>query len=91
MTYDQLKDLPPTEFKRFTGVQRATFEKMVAALGDQAGHKKKCGRPAKLGGGRSGAHSLTVLAGISSVFHIAVSWQLSEAAVCRIVTESKIS
>jgi hypothetical protein len=48
MTYEQLKAVEPAEFKRFTGVQRATCEKMVAALGEQEREKKKSGRPAKL-------------------------------------------
>jgi hypothetical protein len=48
MTYEQLKELAPAEFKRFTGVQRPTFGKMVAALSEQARDKKKRGRPAKL-------------------------------------------
>lgn len=48
MTYEQLKALAPEEFKRFTGVQRPTFEKMVAALGERERAKKKRGRPAKL-------------------------------------------
>ena len=48
MTYDQLRVLTPAEFKRFTGVPRATFERRVEALGDQERRKKKSGRPPRL-------------------------------------------
>jgi hypothetical protein len=32
MTYEQLKDLKPSAFKRRCGVHRETFDKMVKAL-----------------------------------------------------------
>ena len=41
MPYDQIKDLEPEEFKRFTGVHRPTFEKMVAVLAEHERCKKK--------------------------------------------------
>ena len=85
MTYEQLKELAPEEFKRFTGVQRSTFEKMVTALGEQERDKKKRGRPAKLAVADQVLVALQYWREYRPYFHIAVSWQLSEASVCRIV------
>lgn len=85
MTYDQLKELTPEEFKRFTGVQRTTFEKMVEALRAQERCKKKRGRPPKLAVADQLLVALQYWREYRPYFHIAVSWQLCEAAVCRIV------
>jgi hypothetical protein len=85
MRYEQLKALAPAECKRFTGVQRGTFEKMVAALDEQERHKKKKGRPAKLTVADQVLVTLPYWRACRPYFHPAVSWQLSEAAVCRIV------
>src|SRR5262245_27291586 len=85
MTYEQLQALELAEFKRFTGVQRATFEKMGAALGEHERHKKKSGRPPKLALADQVLVALQYWREYRPYFHIAVSWQLSEAAVCRIV------
>src|SRR5215213_6796156 len=85
MTYEQLKALEPAEFKRFTGVQRATFEKMIEALDERERHKKKRGRPPKLAVADQVLVALQYWREYRPYFHIAVSWNLSEAAVCRIV------
>ena len=91
MTYDQLKALAPAEFKRFTGVRRATFEKMVEALGEQERRKKKSGRPPKLRLVDQVLVALQYWREYRPYFHIGVSWQLSEAAVCRIVHKVEAS
>src|SRR5215207_6371922 len=85
MTYEQLKELAPEEFKCFPGVRRPTFEKMLAALGEQERDKKKRGRPAKLALADQVLVALQYWREYRPYFHIAVSWRLSEAAVCRIV------
>jgi len=85
MTYDQLKELTAEEFKRFTGVHRPTFEKMVEALSAQERRKKKSGRPPKLAVVDQLLVALQYWREYRPYFHIAVSWHLSEAAVCRIV------
>jgi hypothetical protein len=85
MTYEQLKALAPAEFKRFTGVQRPTFEKRVAALGEQERGKKKSGCPSKLTMADQVLVALQYWREYGPYFHIAVSWQLSEAAGCRLV------
>ena len=85
MPDEQLKDLSATEFKRSTGVHRSTFDKRVAALREQERHQRKRGRPQKLAVADQGLVALPYWRESRPYFHIAVSWQLSEAAVCRIV------
>ena len=49
MRYAKIKDLPPAQFRRFTGVKKTTFDRMVEIIG--AAHKEKKsrgGRPNKL-------------------------------------------
>ena len=43
MPYALLKALAPAEFKRFSGVHRATFEKMLEALGGGSGERRRAG------------------------------------------------
>ncbi len=53
MTYERLKELKPSEFKRRCGVHRETFEKMVEVLRPNLNRQGfprrtvqvKCGRP----------------------------------------------
>ena len=48
MTYEQVRTLKPEAFKRFCGVQTATFLEMVSVLKQKQQEKYKPGRPAKL-------------------------------------------
>ena len=48
MPYEQLQALEATEVKRFTGVQRATVEEMVGAVGEDERHQQTRGRPSTL-------------------------------------------
>ena len=48
MKYDSLKDFKNEEFRRLTGVKRATFEKMVDILKEAESYKKLGGRPYRL-------------------------------------------
>ena len=48
MTYEQLKDLKPGDFKRACGVSPQTFEKMLRVLREYEQRKIKPGRPPKL-------------------------------------------
>jgi len=90
MPYEQLQALEATDVKRFTGVQRATFEKMVEAVGEYERHKQKRGRPSKLSVADQVLVALQYWREYRPYFHIAVSWQLSEAAGCRIVHRVEI-
>ena len=48
MTYEQVKNLKPGDFKRLCGVQPETFVKMLEVMLRTAKPKKKPGRPTKL-------------------------------------------
>jgi hypothetical protein len=48
MSYENIKNLKPEEFKRFYGVRLETFELMVKLLENHEKSQKKSGRPAKL-------------------------------------------
>lgn len=48
MTYEQLKELKPSEFKRLSGVHIATFERMVEVLQPHLERKGKRGGQSKL-------------------------------------------
>jgi hypothetical protein len=84
MSYEQLRDLEPEEFKRFTGVSRSTFAKMVTVLAEHERGKKKSGRPAKLVLADQLLVALQYWREYRPYFHIAVFWGVAESAVCRI-------
>lgn len=48
MTYEQVKNLKASEFKRLCGVQPETFVQMVEVVGTHERNQKKTGRPGKL-------------------------------------------
>src|SRR5215207_6500630 len=49
MSYEQVKDLPPTEFKRYCGVRPETSHRMVEVVSGQLRKKRRVsGRPTEL-------------------------------------------
>lgn len=48
MSYKQVKNLKPTEFKHLYGVYPETFKDMVTVLAAEKVLQKKTGRPSKL-------------------------------------------
>jgi hypothetical protein len=48
MTYEQMKNLPPGDFKRACGVPPQTFETMLQVLQEHEQRKVKPGRPSRL-------------------------------------------
>ena len=87
MTYEQLKHLKPTAFKRRCGVQPETFEQMAQLLRPDLDRRGKRGGQCKL----SVEDQLLVVLGYwreyRTQFHIATSWGLSESAVCRLISK----
>ena len=85
MTYEQLKHLKPSAFKRRCGVQLETFKQMVTLLRPQLDRRGKRGGQCKL----STADQLLVVLEYwreyRTQFHIATTWGLSESAVCRLI------
>jgi hypothetical protein len=82
MRYETIKYLKDTDFKRLTGVQRGTFEKMLTAV--EKG-MRNFGRPAKLSRADQLLLTLMYWREYRTEFHIAQSYGISEATVCRTI------
>lgn len=78
-TIEQLKD---TEFKRLTGVQRETFAEMLKVIENGLSN---FGRPPKLSRADQLLMTLMYWREYRTEFHIAQSYGVSEATVCRTI------
>jgi hypothetical protein len=85
MTYEQMKDLKPEDFKRACGVQPQTFDKMRHVLREHVQRKIKPGRPAKLSLEDQLSMTLQYWREYRTSFHIGLSWGVAESVVCRTV------
>lgn len=83
MTYEQLKHLKPSSFKRRCGVDHETFEQMVEWLRPHLDRRGKRGGQSKLSVEDQLLLVLEYWREYRTQFHIATSWGLSESAVCR--------
>lgn len=82
--YEQLKELPEKQFRRLTGVQRDTFEKMVAVLLEaQEKRYRKAGKKSSLGLEDKLLMALEYLREYRTYFHLGCSYGLSESACYR--------
>jgi hypothetical protein len=82
MRYETIKHLKDTDFKRLTGVQRETFEKMRKVI--EKG-MRDFGRPPKLSRADQLLMTLMYWREYRTEFHIAQSYGISESAVCRTI------
>lgn len=82
MRYETIRHLKDTDFKRFTGVQRETFELMLKVV--EKGWSD-FGRPSKLSRADQLLMTLMYWREYRTEFHIAQSYGLSEATVCRTI------
>jgi len=82
MRYETIKQLKDTEFKRLTGVQRETFEEMLKVVEKGLG---TFGRPPKLSRADQLLLTLMYWREYRTEFHIAQSYAVSEATVCRTI------
>jgi hypothetical protein len=82
MRYETIKHLKDTDFKRLTGVQRETFEKMLAVVEKGL---RDFGRPTKLSRADQLLMTLMYWREYRTEFHIAQSYGVSEATVCRTI------
>jgi Helix-turn-helix of DDE superfamily endonuclease len=73
MTYEQVKDLKPSQFKRLCGVQPETFEQMVRVV-HEARTEQGIGRPSKLSLPDQVLMTLEYWREYRTYFHIAQSW-----------------
>ena len=82
MRYETIKQLKEADFKRLTGVQCATFETMLAVVEKGL---RDFGRPTKLSRADQLLMTLMYWREYRTEFHIAQSYGLSEATVCRTI------
>ena len=86
MSYEQIKDLRPADFKRYCGVEHETFNRMVELVGSHLAKKRrKTGRPPKLSVEDQVLLTLEYWREYRTLFHLATSWRLHESNVCRII------
>jgi hypothetical protein len=82
MRYENIKDWKDTDFKPLTGVRRETFEKMLAIINQEL---PNFGRPPKLKRADQLLMTLMYWREYRTQFHIAGSYGVSEATVCRTI------
>jgi hypothetical protein len=82
MRYETIQHLKDTDFKRLTGVQRETFEKMLRVVEKGS---RDFGRPTKLSRADQLLMTLMYWREYRTEFHIAQSYGISEATVCRTI------
>src|SRR5215216_1700426 len=82
MRYETIEQQKDTEFKRLTGVQRETFAKMLKVVEKGLGN---FGRPPKLSRADQLLMTLMYWREYRTEFHIAQSYGVSEATVCRTI------
>ena len=96
MTYEQVKDLKPSQFKRLCGVRPETFEQMVRVV-HEARQELAIGRPSKLSLPDQVLMTLEYWREYRTYLHIAQSWGVNESTAYRIIrrveeelTDSKV-
>ena len=82
MRYETIEDLKDTDFKRLTGVQRETFDQMLKVIEKSL---RAFGRPTKLSRADQLLLTLMYWREYRTEFHIAQSYGISEATVCRTI------
>ena len=82
MRYETIKQLKDTDFKRLTGVQRETFDLMLNVVEKGL---RDFGRPTKLSRADQLLMTLMYWREYRTEFHIAQSYGISEATVCRTI------
>jgi hypothetical protein len=84
MRYESLKEFKDEDFRRLTGIKRATFEKMVEILKEAEKKKKNIGgKPNKLIIEDRLLMALEYIREYRTYFHVAASYQISESACYR--------
>jgi len=80
--YETIEHLKGTDFKRLTGVQRETFDLMLKVVEKGL---REFGRPTKLNRADQLLMTLMYWREYRTEFHIAQSYGISEATVCRTI------
>jgi hypothetical protein len=84
MRYEEIKDWKDTDFKRLTGVKAETFNQMLMVLERELA---SFGRPPKLSRADQLLMTLMYWREYRTQFHIAGSYGISEATVCRTINK----
>jgi hypothetical protein len=82
MRYETIEHLKDSDFKRLTGVQRKTFDEMLKVVEKGL---RDFGRPSKLNRADQLLMTLMYWREYRTEFHIAQSYGISEATVCRTI------
>jgi hypothetical protein len=82
MRYETIQQLSAEDFKRSTGVQRRTFEQMLAVL---EASFRDFGRPSKLSRADQLLMTLMYWREYRTEFHIGLAYGVSESTVCRTI------
>ena len=82
MRYETIEHLKDSDFKRLTGVQRKTFDQMLKVVEKGL---RNFGRPSKLRRADQLLMTLMYWREYRTEFHIAQSYGVSEATVCRTI------
>lgn len=85
MTYEQVKNLKPEDFKRLCGVRQETFTQMVSVVQAHSQPKQKTGRPGKLSLEDQLLMTLEYLREYRTYFHKSQSWGVNESTAYRII------
>lgn len=85
MTYEEIQQLNPPQFKRFCGVSRETFQAMVSVLKPHLDRTRKRGGQSQLSVEDHLLITLEYWREYRTQFHIAQSWGVHESTVCRII------
>jgi len=86
MYYEAIRHLKDTNFKRLTGAQRETLEQMLEVLEKGL---RDFGRPPKLSRADQLLMTLMYWREYRTEFHIAQSYDVSEATVCRTIRKAE--
>ena len=84
MRYEEIKEWKDADFKRLTGVKHETFNQMVMVLEREL---PSFGRPPKLSRADQVLMTLMYWREYRTQFHIAGSYGISEATVCRTINK----
>ena len=85
MKYQDIQNLNSQDFKRFTGIQKSTFEMMLQAWKEYLVGRSNAGRPTKLAKPEQLLVALQYWREYRTYFHIAQDWGIDESTVYRIV------
>jgi len=84
MRYERVEKLSDEAFKRATGVERSTFEKMAAVVEQGL---RNFGRPPKSSRSDQILMTLMYWREYRTAFHIGLAYDVSEATVCRTIRQ----